>query len=262
MSLPPLVEMKNCTLMRGDIKALDSIDLKIEQGESIAIVGPNGSGKSSLLKLISRQLYPFDNADTRLSILGKTHFNVHDYQSQFGLVSQDLQRDYLGDTPGLEVVISGFFGSNSLWHHFDISEEQISEAKRAIERIGVSQLTDRPFGTLSTGQQRRLLLARALVHNPAAVILDEPTSGLDMPGAFQFLKSVQSLIQQQKTILLVTHQISEIPPEIERLVLIKKGTIFADGNKRDVLTETNLCELFDARLTLIEVNGYYHVYPK
>lgn len=258
----PLIEIKNCTLMRGTTKALDDFSLSIGQNESVAIVGPNGSGKSSLLKLISRELYPLDRPGTSLSILGNRHPNVQDYQRHFGLVSQDLQNNYLGETPGLEVVISGFFASNSLWNHFDITDEQITSAKETMAAIQVSDLMDRLFSTLSTGQQRRLLLARALVHKPHTLILDEPTTGLDIQGSFRLINTIRNLSKRGATILLVTHHISEIPPEIDRIILMRSGKIFADGGKETVLNETSLRELFDSRLTLVESNGYYHVYPE
>ena len=257
-----LIEIKNCSLMRGDRLALDNICLNIEVGESLAIIGPNGSGKSSLLKLLARELYPIDQEDSYIRILGEEHFDKRDYRAHLGWVSPDLQQTYHPETPGLEVVISGFFDSNSLWQHFEFNSEQISQAEATLERHRISELAKLPFGKLSTGQQRRLLLARALVHQPKTLILDEPTTGLDIGSSFQYLETIQTLIQDGTSILLVTHHIHEIPPEIKRIILLQNGRIIDDGPRSQILTEQRLSKLFNSPICLSDVNGYIQAHPK
>lgn len=242
--------------------ALDNFSLQIEQEESLAILGPNGSGKSSLLKLIGRQLYPLDRPDSFVRILGNEYFDIRIYRSHIGIVSQDLQESYDSNVPGLEVVISGFFDSNSLWQHFEITDTQITTARSIMTDLNIEELADRRFGQLSTGQQRRLLLARALVHQPKTLIFDEPTAGLDIQASFQYLDILRSLIASGNATILVTHHLHEIPPEIDRVVLMQSGRVIADGNKQNILTDSRVSELFKTPVTLSQSNGYYQVYPK
>jgi len=171
-SSTPLIEVQHASVMREDYLALDRFSLKIGQGESLAILGPNGSGKSTLLKLINRELYPLVKKETCVEILGKENINLNHYREKIGWVSQDLQNSYDGEVLGLEVVISGVFGSVSIWQHHQVSKEQISIATEVMKALNIGYLRDRPFAHLSTGQKRRLLLARALVHEPDTLILD------------------------------------------------------------------------------------------
>ncbi len=114
---------------------------------------------------------------------------------------------------------------------------------------------------MSTGEQRRCLLGRVLVHEPTALVLDEPTSGLDLTATFHYLDLVRNYVRKGNTLLLVTHHIHEIPPEVERVVLLKQGKILQDGDKHAVLTETNLSQLFDCPVSLAQANGWYQALP-
>ena len=248
--------------MRGDRLALENICLDIEVGESLAIIGPNGSGKSSLLKLLARELYPIDQEDSYIRILGEEHFDKRDYRAHLGMVSPDLQQTYHLETPGLEVVISGFFDSNSLWQHLEISDQQVSQARSIMDRLGILELSSLPFSELSTGQQRRLLLARSMVHQPKTLVLDEPTTGLDVGSSFQYLQTIRKVLEDGTSILLVTHHLHEIPPEITRIILLQKGRIIADGPRSEVLTEQHLSSLLGTPICLSSHHGYIQAYPK
>ena len=135
------------------------------------------------------------------------------------------------------------------------------DARIVMDDLGIGAMTDRKYSTMSTGEQRRCLLARALVHGPSVLVLDEPTSGLDLTATFHYLDLVRGYMRKGKTILLVTHHIHEIPPEIRRVVLLKKGSILEDGEKNAVLSESNLSRLFDCPVTLAYANGWYQALP-
>ncbi len=257
-----LIEIQQASVMRGKYLALQDFNLSVRRGESLAILGPNGAGKSTLLKLISRELYPLVKPHTRIAMLGQEHFNMQEYHRLLGLVSQDLHSSYEAATPGLEVVLSGFFGSNSLWGHHRVEQGQREAAHAILHELGIAHLEDEHFGNLSTGQQRRLLLARALVHEPEALILDEPTSGMDVAACFQYLTSLSTLVHNGRAIVLVTHHLHEIPPEIQRIVLIKEGKNMFDGLKEDALTSANLSNLYGTPLRTLMHNGFYHAYPE
>lgn len=265
MSFPPdegrILELRNATVYRGETCVLDGLSFTLDQYQHTAILGPNGAGKSTILKLLGGEVHPVPRDETSIRLLGDDQGNVWEVRKRLGLVSHDLQHHYMEQVAGIKVVLSGFYASIGTYGHQDYSYQQIARAHAVMEELGVGRFTDRRFGQMSTGEQRRCLLARALVHDPSVLVLDEPTSGLDLTATFHYLDLVRSYIRKGKTVLLVTHHIHEIPPEIRRIVLLKKGKIQQDGEKAMVLTEANLSKLFDCRVALSRANGWYHAFP-
>lgn len=241
----------------------DNFDLTIQQHEQVAILGPNGSGKTTLLKVVNRELYPVLKDDSWVRILGRSTWNVWELRSHIGVVSHDLQTRYRSTTTGLDVVLSGYLSSIGIHGILAgrITEAQRESAIKVMRDLGVGSFADRPLSNMSTGQQRRCLLARALVHDPDTLILDEPTAGLDLSASFDYLSRIRELVSQGKNIVLVTHLLNEIPPHIERIVLLREGAIVADGSKEEVLTEGNLLATYGTSIKLAIVDGYYLAYP-
>ena len=196
-----------------------------------------------------------------MRIWGRERWDVKELRPNMGLVSHDLQMRYKSWVTGWEVVLSGFDASIGLWPHQSFDEAQQERASEVINDLGIASLTSRRLAAMSTGEQRRFLLARALVHDPGVLILDEPTSGLDIKACFQYIDTIRRLMARGKTIVLVTHHIHEIPPEIDRIVLLDRGRVIRDGSKTDVLTAPVLGRLFGIPLELVEVNGFYQVVP-
>ncbi len=257
----PVLDIQHATVYRGDNRVFSDFSFALHKGEHAAIVGPNGAGKSTLLKLLSGEVHPVALDDTTVSLFGEERWNVWDVRKQLGMVSHDLQRDYLICAEGLNVILSGFYASNDTYDHQTFSQDQIARAREVMQELRIEQLAGRIFGHLSTGEQRRFLLGRALVHDPSVLVLDEPTSGLDLKACFQYLDLLRAQIRKGKTILLVTHHLHEIPPEIERVILLKDGEIIADGAKVNLLTDVNLSRLFDQPVTLVRANGWYQALP-
>lgn len=255
------IALHRVTAYRGSTCVFKEFSLTLQDGCNTAILGPNGSGKTTLMKLLSRDIYPLAEPDTHVRIFGRSHWNVWDLRTRLGIVSHDLQHDYLPGARGINVILSGIYASIDIWQnqHFSIDDRQ--KAETVMQRLGIESLKNRPFGTMSTGQQRRFLLGRSLINDPDALLLDEPTTGLDLSATFHYIETLRMLMRSGKTVLLVTHHMHEIPPEIERVVLIKEGRTFIDGNKADVLTSRNLSDLFDYPLQVISLNGYYQVLP-
>jgi iron complex transport system ATP-binding protein len=258
-----LIEIRNATIYRGTTRVFDNFDLTIEQHEQVAILGPNGSGKTTLLKVVNRELYPVLKEDSWVRILGRSRWNVWELRSHIGVVSHDLQTRYRSTISGLDVVLSGYLSSVGIHGILAgrISEAQKDAARKVMRDLGVESLAGTPLRNMSTGQQRRCLLGRALVHDPDTLILDEPTAGLDLSASFDYLARIRDLVGKGKNIVLVTHLLNEIPPDIERIVLLREGTIVADGLKEDVLTETNLMTTYGTPIRLSHVDGYYLAYP-
>ncbi len=130
-----------------------------------------------------------------------------------------------------------------------------------MELLGIEALRERAFSSMSTGEQRRFLLARALVNDPDTLLLDEPTSGLDLKTSFLYQKLLQGLVRRGTTILLVTHRIHEIPPEVQHVILLKQGRVLAQGRREDMLTSEALSALFDCPLHVVSHNGTCQVFP-
>ncbi len=254
-------EFSNISAYRGGTLVFDGLDLSIRTGENTAILGPNGSGKTTLLKLVSREIYPVHSDDSRMLVYGRDRWNVEELRSRLGIVSNDLQQNYGVHALGRDVILSGYYSSIDVWPHQVFSAAEIERAEELMRQLGIDELADRPFGRMSTGQQRRFLLGRALVHRPEALLLDEPTSGLDLAASFLYLNTVRKLMQQGTQLILVTHHIHEIPPEITRVIFMRKGRVVADGDKEAMLTSSNVSALFGCSVELIERNGYYQAVP-
>jgi iron complex transport system ATP-binding protein len=263
MTHAPLIDIRNATIYRGTTRVFDNFSLTIEQHEQVAILGPNGSGKTTLLKIINRELYPVLNEKSWVRILGRSTWNVWELRSHIGVVSHDLQAGYRSTISALDVVLSGYLSSVGIHGMLAgrITASQKQSARAVMQDLGVESLADTPLGKMSTGQQRRCLLARALVHDPDTLILDEPTAGLDLSASFDYLARIRDLVRDGKNIVLVTHLLNEIPPDVERVVLLRRGSIVADGPKEEVLTEDNLRTTYDTAIRLARVNGYYLAYP-
>jgi iron complex transport system ATP-binding protein len=259
----PLLEIRNATIFRGSTRVFEDFSLEIGQREQVAILGPNGSGKTTLLKVINRELYPVVADDSWVRILGRSSWNVWDLRSRIGIVSHDLQLRYRDTTPALHVVLSGYLSSIGLHGLLveRIDAEKKAAALRIMNELGIDQFAETPFRQMSTGQQRRCLLGRALVHEPDTLILDEPTAGLDLSASFDYLARIRKLVAAGRSIVLVTHLLNEIPPEVERIILIRAGTIIADGAKEEVLTVDNLQKAYGTRLRLTRVDDYWLAYP-
>jgi iron complex transport system ATP-binding protein len=257
----PILDIQHATVYRGDTCVFSDFSFALQEGEHAAIVGPNGAGKSTLLKLLAGGVHPLPLEETSISLFGEEGGSVWEVRKRLGIVSHDLQRDYLICAEGLNVILSGYYASNDTYEYQEFSDAQIARAREVMKELGIDSLAGRRFGHLSTGEQRRFLLGRALVHDPSVLVLDEPTSGLDLKACFQYLDLLRAQIQKGKTVLLVTHHLHEIPPEIERVVLLKERQIVADGSKANLLTDVNLSRLFDQSVTLVRANGWYQALP-
>ncbi|MBH3428716.1 ABC transporter ATP-binding protein [Pseudomonas alkylphenolica] len=252
-----MIEFHNITAYQQETRVLDGFSLHIGAGEKVAILGPNGAGKSTLLKLITRELYPVERAGSHLKLFGSDTVNLWQLRSRLGFVSQDLQEDYTPYTQALDVVVSGFFGAIGAHGHLQPSDEQLEQARALLGVVEMAGYEQTMFQRLSTGQKRRLLLARALVHQPRALILDEPANGLDMGASLGMLKLLRSFCGDDHAMIITTHHIDEIIPEIDRVVLLNKGRIVADGPKADVLDSAALSDLYQTNLRISEQDGWY-----
>jgi iron complex transport system ATP-binding protein len=259
--MPTLIDFRHVTVWRENstAPALDNVSLRINTGENVCLFGPNGCGKSTLIKTITRECYPVTAPGSSIKILGRERWDVFQLRNLLGIVSPDLLGSCTSDATGRDVVISGFFSSTRIFPHHNPSAELIERAESALGRVGVGHLADRPLTQMSSGEAKRTLIARALVHNPQTLLFDEPSNTLDIAAQFQLRDTMRDLAQSGIGILLVTHHVSEIIPEIDRVLLLKNGHIIADGPKRAILSAARLSELFGLPLQVAMADGYFHL---
>jgi iron complex transport system ATP-binding protein len=259
-SKPPLLALSHVTVMRGEHPALQDITLRVDSGEHVCILGPNGCGKSTLIKTITRECYPLANKGSSISILGRERWNIFELRSLLGIVSPDLLASCTGDATGRDVVLSGFFSSTRIFPHHAPNPELLEKTEAALTRLGIAHLAERPVAQMSSGEAKRTLIARALVHEPQTLLFDEPSNALDIGAQMQLRDTMRQLAKGGLGILLVTHHVSEIIPEIERVVLLREGRVMADGAKDQILTADQLSSLFNTKVELARRDGYVYLF--
>jgi iron complex transport system ATP-binding protein len=255
-----LLSIDRATVLREGRALLDALSLQIAPGQHTAILGPNGSGKSTLVKLIERRLYPLvhDDGSPVVRIFGRDRWNVAELRTLLGVVSSDLRREFEGSNErALHAVLSGFFASMTLGLDHVVDPTMRARAAEALERVGAGHLAERDVSTLSTGEARRVLIARALVHRPRALLLDEPCAGLDPGTRRRFLDLLSELAREGTTLVLVTHHVEEIVPAIGHVVMLRDGRLFDQGPKQRLLADEHLSELFGWPMEVERANGFY-----
>jgi iron complex transport system ATP-binding protein len=246
--------------MRGLKIALDDFSLRIGADEHVAILGPNGCGKSTLIKTIARECYPVARSESSMSILGQDTWDVFKLRAGLGIVSNDLMFSCTGDASGRDVVLSGFFSSTAIWPNHTVDPDQAKQADAALTQLNISYLADRPVCEMSSGEARRVLIARALVHRPQALLFDEPCNSLDLAAQQNVRHTMSSLARSGTAIILVTHELADIVPEIQRVVMMSRGRVVADGPKEEILQVERLAALFGVRAELAQRDGHYHLW--
>lgn len=256
----PLIEFENVTISHEGRIALSELSLRIGVGEHVAVLGPNGSGKSTLIKAITRECYPMHPDRSAVRVMGERVWNVFELRALMGIVTNELAMACLRGFTGLEVVLSGFFSSVGIWPHLRVTDAMREAAAEALERMEIAHPAERWVDEMSSGEARRVLIARALVHRPKALVLDEPSTSLDIHAAHSLNGILRKLAREGTSLVMVTHHLPDIIPEIERVILIQEGRLFRDGPKDQVLTEGSLSELFRTPVEVVRRDGYFHIW--
>jgi iron complex transport system ATP-binding protein len=259
----PVLELLDATVIKNDVRALDRVTLTIPRGQHTAIMGPNGAGKSALMQLITHQDRPVPHADgsPSLRVFGRDVWHVFELRPQLGVVSGDLHHRFVnGNSNGrirvIDAVLSGFFGMHGLTPPDGVTADMRAAARVALERMEAAYLASRFLDEMSTGEVRRVLVARALVTTPTALLLDEPATGLDLAARHRLVTLMNRVAEAGTTLILVTHQVEEIVPAITHVTFLKRGRVVRTGPRDLVLTEAHLSQLFDMPVTLSSRGGY------
>lgn len=251
--------MRNVSVVRDGVRILRDIDLSVAVGESLAIVGPNGSGKTTLVGILRGEILPYydEEKPAETELFGEKRWNLFNVRSRMGVVSMDLQNRIPDDSTLSEVILSGFFGSTSVFRIHKVEGDMLSGVASAARTMGLEDLLDAPFGRLSMGEKRRGLIARALAPGPGMLLLDEPMTGLDVVMKDRFRQMFGIMMAAGMGIILITHDLEEIPRAMDRVVMLKDGTVFADGAKDRLLNAHTLSRLFDEEIEVTERDGIY-----
>ena len=263
--MPPFLHLAHVNVARGDNVVLHDINLTVNTGEHIAILGPNGCGKSTLIKTITCECYPLVSADpalpeTKVSIFGCERWDLTELKKRLGVVSPELPGRPTLHATGRDAVLTGFFSSSTLWPNLTVTEEMRERAEEVLKQVDAIDIAEKAVGQMSAGQQRRIMIGRALVGSAGMLLLDEPSNALDLAAQAELRNLLRKLAQEGTGILLITHHIADIPPEIDRVLMMQDGRIVADGPKHDLLTPAGLSALFETEVQLTERDGFFHAW--
>jgi iron complex transport system ATP-binding protein len=250
--------MRHVDVARGETIVLHDISLEIGTGEHVAILGPNGCGKSTLIKTLTCECYPIAQPETSVRLFGRERWDISQLRRRLGVVSAELPGERTPVTLGRDVVVSGFFSASTLWPNLHVTEEMRQRAAEAMALMQAEHLGGRLVGQMSAGEQRRTMIARALVHRPQMLLLDEPSNALDLAAQRELREALRRVAREGVGIVMVTHHLADILPEIDRVILMKDGKIFADGAKDELITREMLSALFGVDLELMVRHGYFH----
>ena len=254
---PPLFQIHDAEVVRGSRTILHVDDFSLAEGEHVALLGPNGAGKSTFIQLLTREVFPLYRDEPPVRFRGAARPLLHEIRSTLGVVSSTMHEQVRVHLPAIEIVVGGIFGTLGLPLREEVTEKHRALAMDALDRLGIAGLADHDIMTMSTGQARRVLVARELVRDPSVLIFDEPCTGLDPEGMYHVRDTMRTLAAEGRSVILVTHYPEDIIPAIQRVLLIKDAHIFADGPKEELLRDDVLTGLFDVPLAVEERDGWY-----
>ena len=264
----PIIELEHVNVARGRSVVLHDVSLRVEAGEHLAILGPNGCGKSTLLKTITCELYPIVRPETRVSLMGRARWDLTELKRRMGVVQAELPGKPMLTTKGLDAVVTGFFSSSTLWPNLTVTTEMRDRAEEILKLVGAEALREKPVGEMSAGQQRRVMIGRAIAGNranadegnPQMLLLDEPSNALDLRAQRELREMLRELARGGTAVLLITHHLADILPEMRRVVMMRDGRIVADDAKAELLTDARLSDLFGGDVRVEEREGWYNAW--
>lgn len=254
------VHITHAFVRRNDNYILSDVSLDIRSGEHVAIIGPNGAGKSTLVSLISMDIHPLARDDFHRVIFGQERWPVMELKKHLGIVSPLLAFFCNTTYTAFDIILSGLFSAIGLDFHHQVTDEMRERTRKEMEKVGIWHLRDKYMNTLSSGETQKVLLARAAIHNPEMLLLDEAAAALDFPARASLRETISGYAKEGKTIVMVTHEMAEIIPEIQRIILLKGGRIIADGPKEEILTEKLLSSIYGTTVYVDHRNGLYNAW--
>ncbi len=254
---PLLLEFENITIYRGETLALDQLSMSIPCGQHVAIIGPNGSGKSTLIRTMMRYDHPVRRFQPVMKLFGRSDWHVHDMRKLIAVVSNEMVQSCSKSASGRSVVLSGYYSSFELWPQHPVTAEMELRGNEVLRLMEAEHLRDKSVNAMSTGEAKRIVIARALVNNPRALLLDEPSNGLDLRAELDLRKTLHKIAESGTSLIFVTHHLPDILPEVSRVILLQDGRIYADGPKEQLLDSKLLSEVYGIPVEVTCRDGYY-----
>jgi iron complex transport system ATP-binding protein len=252
-----VVHMADVGVRRGGNNLLAEVNWSVELDERWVILGANGAGKTTLLKLAAAELHPTTGA---VHVLGERlgRVDVFELRPRIGFCSAALISRNPPEETVLDVVVSAGYAVLGRWRE-EYDQLDTGRALDLCKGLGIGHLTDRLFGTLSEGERKRTVIARALMTDPEMLLLDEPAAGLDLGGREDLVARLSELARDADApaTILVTHHVEEIPPGFTHLMLVGDGRVVAQGLLEDVLTSENLSKTFEQDLVVDKLGDRY-----
>jgi len=263
VSAKPIIELENVNVARGEKIVLQDLSLTIHAGEHLAILGPNGCGKSTLLKTMTCEIYPIFQPKMRVKILDRERWDLTQLKRLMGVVQAELPGKQTLTTRGFDAILTGFFSSSTLWPNLEVTPKMRARVEEILVEVNAEALRDKFVGEMSAGQQRRIMIGRAMAGTTDGVqmlLLDEPSNALDLAAQRDLREMLRRLAKRGTAILLITHHIADILPEMDRIVMMRDGCIVGDGTKQELLTSERLGELFGGQIFVEERDGYFNAW--
>jgi iron complex transport system ATP-binding protein len=261
--LEPIIELEHVNVARGDKVVLHDLSLTVHAGEHLAILGPNGCGKSTLLKTMTCEIYPLAKPDMHVRILGRERWDLTQLKRLMGVVQAELPGRQTLTTTGFDAILTGFFSSSTLWPNLEVTVSMRERAEEILHLVHAEDLRSKLVGEMSAGQQRRVMIGRALAGTSGGVqmlLLDEPSNALDLAAQRDLREMLRRLAKRGTAILLITHHIADILPEMDRIVMMRDGRVVADGGKKELLTGERLGKLFGGKIHVNERDGWFNAW--
>ena len=255
---PPLLEFRNITVYRGETLALDGLSLTIPCGQHLAIIGPNGSGKSTLIRTMMRYDHPVRRYGPVMKVFGRSDWHVHDMRKLIAVVSNEMVQACSKSATGRSVVLSGYYSSFELWPQHPVTDAMEARGEEVLRLMHAEHLRDKPVNAMSTGEAKRVVIGRALVNEPRALLLDEPSNGLDLRAAIELRDTLRRVAAMGTSLIYVTHHLPDIIPEVSRVILLKDGRLHADGAKERLLANDVLSDVYGTAIEVETKDGYYN----
>lgn len=252
-----IIEIEHANVQRDGKLILKDVSLSVEEGERIAILGPNGAGKSTLIDVIARKTYPLALDEYKNRIFGSEMWIIKNLRPLIGHVSPSEESFFSTTYPVREIVASGISSSLGFDFHHIITDDLWNRADEELLKVGMLDKKNNMMNTLSSGEKRRVLLARAAITNPPLLLLDEASNGLDFPSRADLRAVISTYAENGRTILMVTHELSEIIKEVKRVILMQDGKIVSDGKKEELLKSNILSDLYNRHVEVVEKDGVY-----
>ena len=252
-----ILELSDISVRRGDRVILGPLNWQVLEGERWVILGPNGAGKTTLLQICSSLIHPTTG---EINILGEKlgKVDVFELRTRIGLTSSALVEQLPPDELVMDVVLTAAYAMLGRWQEkYDLWDE--SRAMALLTALGVRELGERLFGSLSEGEKKRVQIARALMADPELLLLDEPASSLDLGGREDLLRRIESLSKDPlaPATVIVTHHIEEIPVGTTHALLLREGVVVAQGEVASVITDQNLTQAYGLAITVQTEGGRF-----